>query len=207
MVTIVRESESDTGAERVPVYTDAEAVKTKFDAINTASEGESPTVDDDAIGRLIIMAEEVVDELIGYHKKYHSKFSTTDEDYAIQHTKFPREKDFRLGDDGEEIPYIPYEIEDATLYLVEAFFNQIYSTDAGSVSDGTISPQLQKLLKYGGSVKITDFAFTVGAQKKAGEASTGTTTIDIKDWVLGLDQGRYIWSILNKYTNFTATFD
>jgi len=208
MTEIVRESESTTGSARVPVYTDAATVRSKFSEIEAAASAGTPTIDDPQIDQLIIMAESIVDNLVGWHVKYHSKFNEGDSEYAVQHTKFPRDVDFNISAAGAEAPYIPWEIEEASLIIVEALYAQFYNTNAVNAS-AAIPAELQEMLQYGGSVKIHDFAFTVGASKSTGSSNVAAANSSqgIKDWLTNLPKGRYAWSLINQFTNFTGQFE
>lgn len=202
MTTIIKESASATNAERLPVYTSKEDVKTKFPSIAAAVT--ATTITDAQVDGLIVMSEEILDGLVGFHKKYHSKFNTDDDEFAIQHTIFPREEDYTILNNAEA-PYIPWEIESATQYIVEMLYGSLYdSTAVGSV--GGVPADLREMLIYGGSVKIHDFSFSVNAQKDISAEDTSGSTATIKEWVLAQKNGRYTWSLINKFTNFTATF-
>lgn len=101
--------------------------------------------------KLIIRAEQLIDFLVGFHKKYYSQFSETDDEFQEQRTIFPRIQDYDEEDDVKT-PFIPYSIFQATVLLAEIF----YERDA---ADEGLA-ELDALLGGADSAKLGDFAIT-----------------------------------------------
>jgi len=166
-----------------PIYTTATAVKAATD--NT----DLQALSDEDVNSLIVQAENLIDFYVGFWEKYCIITDGVDGcDYL--RTIFPRLEDFTVEDDIED-PFIPSNINQATILLVEILFEK--------QSDG--ADDISSFLGDAESVKIGDFSV-----KRRDSTPNATDTREALSEFLGsTTKGGQVLNYISEYQNLAIT--
>lgn len=181
----------DRDEQRTPLYTTRAKLLEVNPAIQEKLDAEVITAEQ--TDELLILAESLIDYLVGYHEKYFYQFEKSDERFQRQHTIFPRVQDENAAGN----PFILEDIEKATQLLAGIIFEQLYADETS-----TSPTEIEYILEKGGSV--TMHGFSVSSKGGLANSQVMGSREEFREWIRGRKNGRAFLAKIQKYTNFVG---